>query len=56
MQTLAAMPRPQGSEKLAGYVDRYRLRQRSYRIIYFIDDGRRKVTIFKVAHRKNVYR
>jgi len=56
MQALAATPRPQGSEKLAGYADRYRVRQGSYRIIYLIDDGRREVTIFKVGHRKNVYR
>ena len=56
MQALAASPRPQGSEKLAGYVDRYRVRQGSYRIIYLIDDGRREVTIFKVGQRKDVYR
>ena len=56
MQALAAIPRPQGSEKLAGYADRYRVRQGNYRIIYLIDDGRREVTIFKVAHRKDVYR
>jgi mRNA interferase RelE/StbE len=56
MRTLAAAPRPQGSEKLAGYTDRYRVRQGNYRIIYLIDEGRREVTIFKIAHRKNVYR
>jgi mRNA interferase RelE/StbE len=56
VQSLAANPRPQGSEKLAGYADRYRIRQGSYRIIYLINDERREVTIFKVGHRKNVYR
>jgi mRNA interferase RelE/StbE len=56
IQALAAIPRPQGSEKLAGYVDRYRFRQGNYRIVYLIDDGRREVTIFKVAHRKDAYR
>jgi mRNA interferase RelE/StbE len=56
MQALAVIPRPQGSEKLAGYADRYRVRQGNYRIIYLIDDGRREVTIFKVGHRKDVYR
>lgn len=56
LQALASSPRPQGSEKLAGYADRYRVRQGIYRIIYLIDDGRREVTIFKVGHRKNVYR
>ncbi|MBI3916831.1 MAG: type II toxin-antitoxin system RelE/ParE family toxin [Betaproteobacteria bacterium] len=56
MRTLAAAPRPQGSEKLAGYTDRYRVRQGNYRIIYLIDEGRREVTIFKIGHRKDVYR
>ena len=56
MQALAVTPRPQGADKLAGYTDRYRVRQGSYRIVYLIDDGRREVTIFKVGHRKDVYR
>jgi mRNA interferase RelE/StbE len=54
--TLAAGPRSQKSEKLAGYDDRYRIRQGHYRIVYLIDDSRREVTIFKVGHRKDVYR
>jgi len=56
IQVLAKTPRPQGSEKLAGHSDRYRVRQGRYRIIYLIDDGRCEVTIFKVGHRKDVYR
>jgi mRNA interferase RelE/StbE len=55
VRDLSAHPRPQGSEKLAGYADRYRVRQGSYRIIYLVDDERREVTIFKVGHRKEVY-
>ena len=56
LRDLAEMPRPQGCEKLSGYADRYRVRQGSYRIIYLIDDGHHKVTIFKIGHRKDVYR
>lgn len=56
VQTLAPDPRAQGAEKLAGTTDRYRLRQGHYRIVYLIDDRRHEVTIFKVAHRKDVYR
>ena len=56
IQALAADPRVLGSEKLAGYADRYRIRQGQYRIIYLIDDERHEVTIFKVGHRKDVYR
>jgi mRNA interferase RelE/StbE len=48
IQALAEDPRPQGPEKLAGYVNRYRIRQGRYRIIYLIDDERREVTIFKI--------
>ena len=53
---LAVNPRSQKTEKLAGYDDRYRIRQGQYRIVYFIDDSRREVTIFKVGHRKDVCR
>jgi len=30
--------------------------QGSHRIIYLVDDQRREVTVFKIGHRKNVYR
>lgn len=56
VHALAANPRPQRSEKLAGYDDRYRVRQGSYRIVYLVDEEHREVTIFKVGHRKDVYR
>ena len=56
IQALAANPRPPGSEKLAGYADRYRLRQGRYRIIYLVDEEHREVTVFKIGHRKDVYR
>ena len=56
IQALTGNPRPQGSEKLAGYADRYRIPQGRYRIIYLIDDARREVTIFKIGHRRDVYR
>lgn len=56
IQGLATNPRPHGSEKLAGYSDRYRVRQGNYRIVYVIDDEASEVTIFKVGDRKDVYR
>jgi mRNA interferase RelE/StbE len=55
IQGLADNPRPQGCEKLSGE-ERYRLRQGWYRIVYSVDDGARNVLVFKVAHRKDVYR
>ena len=56
IQSLGSDPRAEGCEKLAGYTDRYRVRQGQYRIVYLIDDMQHEVTIFKVAHRKDVYR
>jgi mRNA interferase RelE/StbE len=56
IQSLAAEPRPPGAEKLAGYTDQLRVRQGSYRIVYSVDDERREVTIFRIGHRKDVYR
>jgi mRNA interferase RelE/StbE len=53
---LAENPRVHGAEKLAGYEDRYRVRQGDYRIVYLIDDKALDVTVFKVGHRKDVYR
>jgi mRNA interferase RelE/StbE len=49
-------PRAQGAEKLAGFDDRYRVRQGDYRVVYLIDDAAMSVTIYKVGHRKDVYR
>ena len=56
IRALAQDPRGQDSEKLAGSADRYRVRQGRNRIIYLIDDVRREITIFKIGHRKDVYR
>ncbi len=53
---LADDPRPHGSEKLAGYDDRYRIRQGNDRVVYAIDDEAGRVTIYKVGHRKDIYR
>ena len=56
IQALATDPRPPGCEKLAGYEDRYRVRQGDYRIVFEIDDGERAVIVFKIGHRREVYR
>ena len=56
VRNLAKDPRPHGSEKLAGYDDRYRIRQGNYRIVYAIDDRAGRVTIYKIGHRKDIYR
>lgn len=56
IQGLAENPRPHGSQKLAGYSDRYRIRQGNYRIVYLINDDASEVTIYKIGDRKDVYR
>jgi mRNA interferase RelE/StbE len=56
IQSLGAAPRGPGCEKLAGYADRYRVRQGTFRIVYSIDDGVLTVWVVKVGHRKDVYR
>ena len=56
IMALANNPRPHVSEKLAGYEDRYRVRQGNYRVVYLIDDAATEVTIYKVGHRREVYR
>jgi len=54
IQGLATKPRPHGGEKLAGYADRYRVRQGNFRITYLIDDAALEITIFKIGDRKDV--
>jgi mRNA interferase RelE/StbE len=52
---LTVDPRHQGSTKLAGRDD-YRVRVGDWRIVYEVDDQRRRVVIIRVAHRSDVYR
>jgi mRNA interferase RelE/StbE len=56
IRALAGNPRPQGTQKLAGHRDRYRLRQGPYRVLYTVNDAAREVVVIKVAHRREVYR
>ena len=55
MQGLSDQPRPPGCEKLTGH-DLFRVRQGQYRILYEIQDHDLTVTIFKIGHRRDVYR
>ncbi|MDH4218267.1 MAG: type II toxin-antitoxin system RelE/ParE family toxin [Candidatus Aminicenantes bacterium] len=55
IQSLAQNPRPLGSQKLSAQ-ERYRIRQGDYRIIYSIHDKDSTVHIYKIGHRREVYR
>lgn len=56
IHSLTQQPRPAGCEKLSGETERYRVRQGDYRIVYGIDDAALLVEIFKIGHRREVYR
>ena len=49
-------PRPHDSKKLSGGGSRWRIRIGDYRILYEIDDSRMIVKVYRIAHRKEVYR
>ncbi len=55
IQSLALNPRPQGCQKLSGQ-SRFRLRQGDYRIVYSVADKDLIVDIFKISHRREIYR
>ncbi len=55
MLTLQKDPRPAGAKKLMGG-DGYRLRVGDWRILYRIDDASKRVYIYRVKHRREVYR
>lgn len=52
---LAQNPRPAGAKKLSGETG-YRVRVGDYRVLYEIDDDAGRVTIYRVKHRREVYR
>ena len=49
-------PRPPRTKKLAGSGSKWRIRVGDYIILYEIDEARKQVKIFRIAHRKEVYR
>lgn len=56
IRSLAETPRPPGCHKLAGSLNDWRIRIGDYRVLYEIDDARKRVRIFRVRHRREVYR
>ncbi len=52
---LESNPRPPGCQKLVGE-EGYRIRVGDYRILYRIDDFQKKIFLYRVKHRKEVYR
>jgi mRNA interferase RelE/StbE len=54
IESLADDPRPPGALKLSG-LERYRVRQGRYRILYTIEDTMLIVQVIKIGDRKDVY-
>lgn len=52
---LQTNPRPPGAKRLVGK-EGYRVRKGDYRILYIVDDKARLVRVYRVAHRREVYR
>jgi mRNA interferase RelE/StbE len=55
IESLSTNPRPMGCEKLSA-LERYRIRQGNYRILYSIKDDILTVYVVKIGHRKDIYR
>ena len=55
IMSLADHPRPAGCKKLRGYKDQWRIRVGDWRVVYIIDDAAKRVSITRVAHRREVY-
>lgn len=53
---LATDPRPQGSVKLQGGDELYRVRVGDYRIVYQIEDAVLVVLVVQIGHRREIYR
>jgi mRNA interferase RelE/StbE len=55
LNSLSKEPRPVGIKKLKN-LEGYRLRIGDYRVLYMVDDSLKKVEIYSIAHRKDVYK
>lgn len=56
IQSLRHNPRPQDCKLLRSREREYRVDSGEYRILYQIDDGERVVHVFRVRHRREVYK
>jgi mRNA interferase RelE/StbE len=54
IRTLSKDARPPGCLKLTDE-DGYRLRTGDYRILYRIDDASKRIYVYRIKHRKDVY-
>jgi mRNA interferase RelE/StbE len=55
IRSLEHNPRPPGCEKLSS-LERFRVRQGDYRVVYAVDDKEKTVDVVKIMHRSDVYK
>ncbi len=48
-------PRPPGTKKLTGQ-EGYRIRKGNYRVLYAVSDKEQLVRVYRIGHRREVYR
>ena len=53
---LESDPRPIGVRKMRGHDKAWRLRVGNYRILYEVDDAAKAIVVFRIRHRREVYR
>jgi len=56
IRNLRNNPRPSNSRKMVGSENDYRLRVGDYRVLYEVNDKSMEVRIFRIRHRREVYR
>ncbi|MEW5988529.1 MAG: type II toxin-antitoxin system RelE/ParE family toxin [Chloroflexota bacterium] len=56
LRQLTENPRPPGAKKLTGSKSDWRVRVGDYRILYEVDDTAAHITVWRIAHRREVYR
>jgi mRNA interferase RelE/StbE len=56
IDALASDPRSEGTVKVKGEPNLYRIRVGRYRIVYYVLDRDREVMMVKIGHRREVYR
>lgn len=56
IDALEENPRPSGARKLRGQEHAWRLRVGDYRALYVVDEQRLTITVYRIKHRREVYR
>ena len=55
LDALESDPRPPGAKKLLKQ-EGYRIRKGKYRVLFTVDDSARLVRVYRIGHRRDIYR